>query len=69
MKKLSKQKIQLIRSIISKRKSAGFRDVLGDSGRVLKAKIYGDIAARHPGWFESSHFLRVIRAVNNLIGI
>lgn len=65
----TKSKIELLRLEIAERRLLGCRNELGDSGRALKAEVYADVLRRHPRALETGRFARVVRAVNNLIGV
>ena len=61
----TRAKLHQVRIIISKRLAAGYlRNIVGDQGRDLLTRAYGDIAKRHPARFEY-HVLRIVNALHS----
>jgi len=63
----TKDKLQLIRLGAQERQLTGCVDLLGDSGRAIKAEVYADVLRRHPNALNGGRFGRVVKAVNNII--
>jgi hypothetical protein len=65
----TKEKLESIRLESRQRRLFGCQNLLGDTGRQLKAEVYADVLRRHPNALSSGRFGRVVRAVNNLIAV